>query len=376
MACWRFDHPVVDVGLGDLLLDLADAGQHAHHAFHAAQLLHLLQLVGEVVEVELPLLELRGHLLGLVDVEVGGGLLDQRHHVALAEDAAGDAAASNTSSASIFSPVPRNLIGRPVTARIDSAAPPRASPSARVSTRPVSGSRSWKALAVRTASWPVRLSATSRVSAGCAMRAISAASLIIASSSVVRPAVSRMSDVVAAEPGGRERAAGDVVRRLAGDDRQASRPRPARPGRQLLHARPGGGCRARPSAPSACSRSCSRSPAWRSWWSCRSPAGRPSGSPIGGVGGEVDAARGIRAEHLDQAVVDDLDDHLAGRIERITSSPTAFSFALAMKSRTTGSATSASSSATRTSRIASSTSVSVSAPLPGELVEDGVEPVR
>ena len=36
------------------------------------------------------------------------------------------------------------------------SAPPRPSPSARVSTRPVSGRRSWKALAVRTASWPVR----------------------------------------------------------------------------------------------------------------------------------------------------------------------------------------------------------------------------
>ena len=33
--------------------------------------------------------------------------------------------ASNTSSASIFSPAPRNLIGRPVTARMESAAPPR-----------------------------------------------------------------------------------------------------------------------------------------------------------------------------------------------------------------------------------------------------------
>ncbi len=101
--------------------------------------------------------------------------------------------ASKGSSASSFSPAPRNLIGRPVTARMESAAPPRWSPSARVRIRPVSGSRSWKALAVRTASWPVRASATSKVSAGVAMRAISAASAIIASSSVVRPAVSRIS---------------------------------------------------------------------------------------------------------------------------------------------------------------------------------------
>ena len=44
----------------------------------------------------------------------------------------------NSSSASTFSPVPISLIGLPVTARIESAAPPRESPSMRVSTIPVS----------------------------------------------------------------------------------------------------------------------------------------------------------------------------------------------------------------------------------------------
>ena len=43
-----------------------------------------------------------------------------------------------SSSASSFSPTPTNLIGLPVTARIDSAAPPRPSPSTRVRTMPVS----------------------------------------------------------------------------------------------------------------------------------------------------------------------------------------------------------------------------------------------
>ena len=70
------------------------------------------------------------------------------------------------SSASSFSPTPRNLIGAPVTARMESAAPPRASPSARVSTMPESATRSLKLLAMLTASWPVRLSATSSVSCG------------------------------------------------------------------------------------------------------------------------------------------------------------------------------------------------------------------
>ena len=52
-----------------------------------------------------------------------------------------------TSSASVFSPVPMNLTGRPVTALIESAAPPRASPSIFVSTRPVSGTASSNACA-------------------------------------------------------------------------------------------------------------------------------------------------------------------------------------------------------------------------------------
>ena len=48
-----------------------------------------------------------------------------------------------------------SLIGRPVTARIERAAPPRASPSTRVSTTPVMSTASWNALAIVTASWPV-----------------------------------------------------------------------------------------------------------------------------------------------------------------------------------------------------------------------------
>jgi hypothetical protein len=43
------------------------------------------------------------------------------------------------SSASVFSPTPRNLIGLPVMARTDKAAPPRASPSTLVRITPVSG---------------------------------------------------------------------------------------------------------------------------------------------------------------------------------------------------------------------------------------------
>ena len=55
---------------------------------------------------------------GILDLDRFGGPLDQRHDVAHAEDAAGNAGWMN-SGASIASPVPANLIGLPVTARIE-----------------------------------------------------------------------------------------------------------------------------------------------------------------------------------------------------------------------------------------------------------------
>ena len=58
----------------------------------------------------------------------------------------------NGSNASVVSPTPINLIGLPVTARIDRAAPPRASPSIRVKTTPDTPICSLKFSAVVTAS--------------------------------------------------------------------------------------------------------------------------------------------------------------------------------------------------------------------------------
>ena len=58
----------------------------------------------------------------------------------------------NTSSASIFSPTPTNLMGFSTTERIDKAAPPRVSPSNLVNTTPVKSNRSLNSLAVLTAS--------------------------------------------------------------------------------------------------------------------------------------------------------------------------------------------------------------------------------
>ena len=56
------------------------------------------------------------------------------------------------SKASSFSPRPKNLIGLPVMARTERAAPPRASPSVLVKITPVSGKASLNALAVLAAS--------------------------------------------------------------------------------------------------------------------------------------------------------------------------------------------------------------------------------
>ncbi|GIX13697.1 MAG: hypothetical protein KatS3mg118_1656 [Paracoccaceae bacterium] len=108
----------------------------------------------------------------------------------------------NSSSASSFSPVPTKRIGLPVTARIDSAAPPRPSPSMRVSTTPVSRRRRREARATFTASCPVSASADQQRSrAGRARSRTSATSAISASSMCSGPAVSSSTDVVAAERG-------------------------------------------------------------------------------------------------------------------------------------------------------------------------------
>ena len=70
----------------------ADRGQHLQNRFHRAELLDLPQLVAEVFERE-AVAEQRflGQLLGLLAVERGFGFLDERKHVAHAEDAADDA---------------------------------------------------------------------------------------------------------------------------------------------------------------------------------------------------------------------------------------------------------------------------------------------
>ena len=97
-----------------------------------------------------------------------------------------------TSRSSIFSPVPANLMGLPVMALTESAAPPRVSPSSFVKITPVMSSRSSNDFATFTASWPVMASTTSRISVGFTASFIFFSSFMSASSICRRPAVSMM----------------------------------------------------------------------------------------------------------------------------------------------------------------------------------------
>ena len=86
------DHLVVEMGGGDLVLDLGHARHHAHDAAHAAELLDLRELLGKVIEIEHALAHPLGHLGRLLGVDILRGLLDQADDVAHAEDAVGKAA--------------------------------------------------------------------------------------------------------------------------------------------------------------------------------------------------------------------------------------------------------------------------------------------
>ena len=97
---------------------------------------------------------------------------------------------SKGSSASVFSPTPTNTMGLPVTCRTDSAAPPRASPSALVRMTPVSSSAAPNARAAFTASWPAMASTTNRRSAEPTAASMSRTSAMRLSSTCSRPAVS------------------------------------------------------------------------------------------------------------------------------------------------------------------------------------------
>ena len=98
----------------------------------------------------------------------------------------------NSSSESGFSPDEMNLIGLPVTCLMESAPPPRASPSIFDMMTPSKSTRWENALATFTTSWPVIASTTMRIWSGFTARLMFSASSIISSSTCKRPAVSTM----------------------------------------------------------------------------------------------------------------------------------------------------------------------------------------
>ena len=176
---------------------------------------------------------------------------------------------------------------------------------------PVRPTRSSNARARLTASWPVSASATSSTS--CGLAALLDLGRLVHHLLVERGAAGGVEQhhVVAAEPGGFDRAAGDLRRQLAGDDRQ----------RVDLRLRP---------STASCSIAAGRrmsSEAISTFVFCRSarrlailavvvvlpePCRPTIMMATGGA-----ALRSIgwrsRAQRLDQLVVHDLDDHLAGR---------------------------------------------------------------
>ena len=185
----------------------------------------------------------------------------------------------NASSASSFSPVPTSLIGWPVTARMLSAAPPRASPSIRVEHDAGDADP-----LVERAREIDRVLAGQRV--GDQQRLVRphpvaharelAHQLLV---DVQPPGGVEDHHVEPLALRGLERARGDRERRFARHDRQALDARLARQHGELLLRRRAlhverGEQRLLPLAgPAGAAR------AWRWSWSCPSPAGRPSARP-------------------------------------------------------------------------------------------------
>ena len=100
------------------------------------------------------------HLRLLVLLDRGLRLLDQREDVAHAENPRRDTVGVEVLELVELLADQTSFTGRPVTARTDRAAPPRASPSSFVRITPSKATRSWKASATSTASWPVIASST------------------------------------------------------------------------------------------------------------------------------------------------------------------------------------------------------------------------
>ena len=310
IASTRLQLAAVDGRLG-LLGRAADARDHLDQAAQRAHLLELLHLLQEVLERE--------------GVLAAASRPSPRPASASTFSWARSTSVStspmprirparrsgwNASSASVFSPVPRNLTGTPVTALIDSAAPPRASPSILVRTRPVSGDRVAECLGDRH-----RLLADHRVHDQQRLGRLDGRGQVadLGHQRLVdrQPAGGVEDDRVAAGCAAPRRC------RRARCRARWCRWRRGRPARRVACPASAswsdggrtvriGGDQQRPAA--LLGRLSAR--AWPTTSSCPSPAGRRAAT----TAGEPDQAEGpvARAEDRGQLLVDDLDDLLAG----------------------------------------------------------------
>ena len=134
MIAWmRSSLALVDLHVLQLIRRRRGSSRGSRRAGPSSASLHLPSMSSSVNS---SLAHLALELGGWLGVELLFRLLDQRHHVAHTEDALGHAIRVELLEASSFSPVDENMIGLPVTALTDRAAPPRASPSSLVITTP------------------------------------------------------------------------------------------------------------------------------------------------------------------------------------------------------------------------------------------------
>ena len=177
----------------------------------------------------------------------------------------------NTSILSSFSPVPANLMGLPVTARMDRAAPPRASPSSLVSMTPVNVQRLVKGLGGVDrvlADHGVHHQAEFPWGQTADLTRLAARS-IRASSTWSRPAVSKNTISFPCFLACSTAGLGDI-HRVGLSHLEHWNIQLGANHLQLREWQRGGRCRRRP-AEAVCPAFSSVQPAWPRWWSCPRP---------------------------------------------------------------------------------------------------------